>query len=71
MRTGWRRKLAARMPFELIYPVETNALFVRMDEAARKRLLELGCGVPPLRRQRPIHVLVGHDRGAVQELPRR
>jgi threonine aldolase len=35
-------QLAAAMPFELSYPVETNALFVRMDEAAHKRLLDLG-----------------------------
>ncbi|HEY1751054.1 MAG TPA: beta-eliminating lyase-related protein [Caulobacteraceae bacterium] len=35
-------KLAARMPFPIAHPVETNAVFVEMDEAAHARLLQHG-----------------------------
>ena len=36
------QKLAARMPFELAHPVETNAVFVRMEAAAHARLAQAG-----------------------------
>jgi threonine aldolase len=36
------RKLATLIPFEVVYPVETNAVFVRMDALTHSRLNELG-----------------------------
>ena len=30
------------MPFEVVHPVEANAVFVRMDEVARARLAQAG-----------------------------
>lgn len=36
------RKLARIVPFEVAYPVETNAVFVRMDADAHARLRQLG-----------------------------
>lgn len=36
------RKLASLIPFEVLYPVETNAIFVRMDALTHRRLTELG-----------------------------
>ncbi len=36
------RRLAARMPFEIRYPVQTNSIFVRMDPATHTRLRERG-----------------------------
>lgn len=36
------RKLAGLMPFELAHPVETNAVFARMDVAAQARLAQAG-----------------------------
>jgi threonine aldolase len=35
-------KLAGLMPFDLTHPVQANAVFVRMDEAARARLAQRG-----------------------------
>ncbi len=35
-------RLAAAMPFEIVHPVEANAVFVAMDEAALTRLREAG-----------------------------
>jgi threonine aldolase len=35
-------KLAGLMPFELAHPVETNAIFVRMDQSAHARLAQAG-----------------------------
>ena len=36
------RRLAAAMPFPIVHPVEANAVFVRMEEPARRRLQALG-----------------------------
>ncbi|HEY1426191.1 MAG TPA: beta-eliminating lyase-related protein, partial [Caulobacteraceae bacterium] len=36
------RKLAARMPFPIAHPVESNGVFVEMDEPTRERLRGLG-----------------------------
>ena len=36
------RKLAARMPFPILHPVESNGVFVEMDEPALQRLYALG-----------------------------
>ena len=36
------RKLAARMPFPILHPVESNGVFVEMDETALQRLYALG-----------------------------
>jgi threonine aldolase len=36
------RALAAASPFEVVHPVEANAVFVAMDEAARLRLAQAG-----------------------------
>ncbi|MBS0419985.1 MAG: low specificity L-threonine aldolase [Proteobacteria bacterium] len=36
------RRLATLMPFEIVYPVETNAIFVRMDTATHRHLTQLG-----------------------------
>lgn len=36
------RRLAALMPFEIVYPVETNAIFVRMDDTTHRQLAKLG-----------------------------
>lgn len=36
------RRLAAAMPFEVVHPVEANAVFVAMDEAALSRLRAAG-----------------------------
>jgi threonine aldolase len=36
------RRLAAAMPFPLRHPVEVNAVFIDMDEAAHLRLFETG-----------------------------
>jgi threonine aldolase len=36
------RKLAALMPFRVLHPVESNGVFVAMDEAAHARLTERG-----------------------------
>ena len=38
-------RLASRMPFPVIHPVEANAVFVEMDEAALKRLRSNGWSV--------------------------
>jgi threonine aldolase len=39
------RRLAAAMPFAVTHPVEANAVFVDMDEAAYGRLREAGWSV--------------------------
>ena len=36
------RKLAARMPFPILHPVESNGVFVDMDEPTLERLRALG-----------------------------
>lgn len=36
------RALAAACPFEVLHPVETNGVFVRMDEPTRRRLIDAG-----------------------------
>ena len=38
-------RLASRMPFPVVHPVEANAVFVAMDEAALKRLRSNGWSV--------------------------
>jgi threonine aldolase len=36
------RKLAARMPFPILHPVESNGVFVEMDEPTLQRLYAQG-----------------------------
>ena len=36
------RKLAATQPFEILHPVETNGVFVKMDEATARRVRDAG-----------------------------
>ena len=62
------RKLAARMPFPILHPVESNGVFVAWTSPhcapARAGLVRL----PLHRRLGPLHVLLGHHREAVEEL---